>query len=81
MKDRILSKWTFTRVLYVIMGIVVIIQSVMSKQWLGIGFGAYFTAMGVFAFGCAAGNCFGGNCKVTPKPNTNIHNTDFEEVK
>jgi len=62
MKERILTNWTFARALYLIMGIAVIIQSVMSHQWFGVAFGGYFASMGLFAFGCAAGNCFGGSC-------------------
>jgi hypothetical protein len=83
MKERILTNWTFARALYLIMGIAVIIQSVMSHQWFGVAFGGYFASMGLFAFGCAAGNCFGGNCATeTPqKTNTPIQDVDFEEVK
>ncbi len=62
MKERILSNWTFTRAFYLIMGFFVIIQSYMGQQWFGIAFGGYFAAMGLFAFGCASGNCIGGNC-------------------
>ena len=62
MKERILTNWTFTRAFYLIVGIFVVIQSFMGQQWLGIAFGGYFAAMGLFAFGCASGNCFGGNC-------------------
>jgi len=25
-------------------------------------FGGYFASMGIFAFGCAAGNCYAGRC-------------------
>jgi hypothetical protein len=83
MKERILTNWTFARALYLIMGIAVIIQSVMSQQWFGVAFGGYFAAMGLFAFGCAAGNCFGGNCSTEPKQKstTTIQDVDFEEVK
>ena len=81
MKERILTNWTFTRVLYLIMGCAVIIQSVMSQQWFGVAFGGYFAAMGLFAFGCASGNCFGGNCEVEPKQKTTIQDVDFQEVK
>lgn len=83
MKERILTNWTFTRGIYLVMGIIVIIQSVMSHEWLGVAFGGYFAAMGLFAFGCAAGNCFGGNCEVETKQKTNtiIQVVDFEEVK
>jgi hypothetical protein len=83
MKERILTNWTFTRALYLIIGIAVIVQSVMSQQWFGVALGGYFASMGLFAFGCAAGNCFGGNCATEPqqKSKTSIQDVQFEEVK
>jgi hypothetical protein len=83
MKDRILTNWTFARALYLVMGIALVVQSVMSQQWFGVAFGGYFASMGLFAFGCAAGNCYGGNCSTEPeqKSNTAIQDVEFEEVK
>lgn len=83
MKERILTQWTLPRALFLIMGIMVIVQSAMSHQWFGILFVAYFAAMGLFAFGCASGGCFGGNCATEPqgKSNNSIEDVDFEEVK
>jgi len=80
MKERILTNWTFTRAFYLIMGILVIIQSFMVQQWFGIAFGGYFAAMGLFAFGCASGNCIGGNCSTEPKQNTVVDVT-IDEAK
>jgi hypothetical protein len=37
--------------------------------------------MGFFAFGCAAGNCYGGSCATEEKTTTSIQDVDFEEVK
>ncbi len=71
MKERILTNWTFTRAFYLIMGLFVIIQSIMSQQWFGIAFGGYFAAMGLFAFGCASGNCVGGDCSADSNQNSN----------
>lgn len=83
MKQRILTNWTFARALFLVVGITVIVQSVLSQQWFGAIFGGYFAAMGLFAFGCASGNCFGGNCAAEPleKSNATIEDVDFEEVK
>jgi hypothetical protein len=83
MKERILNNWTFMRALYLLMGIAVIVQSVMSQQWFGVAFGGYFASMGLFAFGCAAGNCYSGNCVTKPlqKFNTTMEDVEFEEVK
>ena len=66
MKDRILKNWTLVRGFYVLVGIMVAINSYMDEQWLGIMFGAYFAAMGLFSFGCASGSCASGNCDVKP---------------
>jgi len=83
MKERILTHWTFTRMLYLIIGIAVIVQSVIIHQWIGIAFGGYFASMGLFAYGCAAGNCFGGNIKTTsnPKEIELTSEVEFEELK
>lgn len=83
MKKRILTNWTFTRGLYLLMGVVIIIQSVISQQLLGFAMGSYFAAMGLFAFGCASGSCFSGNCSVEPKqkPNAGVQDIEFEEIK
>jgi hypothetical protein len=83
MKQRILTNWTFTRALFLVVGITVIVQSVLSQQWFGAIFGGYFASMGLFAFGCASGNCFSGNCATEPLQNSNaaIQDVEFEEVK
>lgn len=83
MKERILNNWTVMRVLYVIIGLYIIAEAINTGQWFGIVFGTYFAAMGVFAFGCAAGNCYGGNCATQPitKPKQSLEEVDFEEIK
>lgn len=52
-----LKNWNVRRTIYVLVGIFIIVQSVMISQWFGLIFGGYFTAMGLFGFGCASGNC------------------------
>jgi hypothetical protein len=78
MKERILNNWTFMRAIYLLMGITVIVQSVINQQWFGVAFGGYFASMGLFAFGCAAGNCA---TEPIQKSNTTIEDVEFEEVK
>ncbi|MBP6794692.1 MAG: hypothetical protein KA143_06550 [Saprospiraceae bacterium] len=63
MRDRILNNWTFSRALYLLMGSFIILQSILSKQWIGGVIGIYFSAMGIFAFGCASGSCQGNSCE------------------
>lgn len=83
MKHRIFNNWTFTRALYLLMGIAVTLQSLMSQQWFGVAFGAYFASMGLLAFGCAAGKCYNENIssKSAHKINTALQNVEFEEIK
>ena len=83
MKERILTNWTLTRAFYLIVGLFVIIQSFMSQQWFGIAFGGYFAAMGLFAFGCASGNCIGGNCstETNQNPNQQVAQSEENETK
>lgn len=49
--------WNLRRIIYLIGGIWAIVQSVMDKAWILIPLGLYFTAMAIFKFGCASGNC------------------------
>ena len=57
MLNRLTSGWNFRRILYVAMGAIIMTQAIGDKQWFGVFFGAYFASMGLFAFGCAGGNC------------------------
>ena len=68
MKNRLLRNWSWARAAYLLIGILVGIQAVSAGQWWGIGLGLYVTAMGLFGFGCAAGNCAGPTCAVKPDP-------------
>lgn len=56
-KDRLTTGWTGRRVLYILLGVTFIGQAIAMHQYEMIIFGAYFASMGVFAFGCAGGNC------------------------
>lgn len=67
-KDRLLKGWTIMRVVYLIIGLLIIIQGIYGDQWLGILLGAYMSSMGLFAFGCAGGNCSNGGCNIQEKP-------------
>lgn len=79
MKERILTGWTFMRALYLVMGVTLIIQAIVAKQYMLVALGGYFTAMSVFGIGCA-----GGRCAVPPpskKQTTYNEDVTFEEVK
>ena len=76
MKERILTGWTFMRALYLVMGVTLIIQAIVAKQYMLVALGGYFAAMSVFGIGCAGGRC------AVPKPSkTHTEEVTFEEIK
>jgi len=83
MIDRILTGWTFMRAFYLLIGAFIVIQSILEHQWVGLLFGGYFAAMGLFAFGCASGNCYGGKPMNDQqlKDNSSIQDIDYDEIK
>jgi hypothetical protein len=79
MKHAVLSNWNFMRVLRLGLGIFIIVQSVIARDWtMGI-IGAMFTAMPVFNIGC----CGAGGCAVDPsakRTNQSTKDVSYEEV-
>jgi hypothetical protein len=67
MIERIFTKWTIRRILYIALGGYLIFQSVSDKQWFGVLLGLFFGSMGLFSFGCATGNCSNNNCEIEPE--------------
>jgi hypothetical protein len=64
------------------MGMMVIIQSVLEKQFVAVVFGGYFAAMGLFGFGCASGSCYTPNYQkqTIPEKANDTKNLEFEEI-
>jgi hypothetical protein len=89
MKQRIISGWNWVRIVYLVMGVLVIVQSIAVKEWTGALLGAWFASMGLFGLGCAAGSCYipdSNNHKTDSKNNlitteTDPVNTGYEEIK
>jgi len=83
MTERIFTGWTFQRVLYFLFGVIVMVQGIVDGQWIGVLFGGYFASMGLFAFGCAAGNCYTGSNTINneQKSTSAIQDVEYEEIK
>ncbi len=86
MKARILTGWTFQRLVFLVVGVYLLISAAMDQMWMGVFLGAYFAAMGLFAFGCAAGACGapifgGGNKQQAADVNPEKLEIEFEEIK
>jgi hypothetical protein len=77
MKQGILSNWNFMRFVRLGLGITIIVQSVIAKDWtMGI-LGILFTSMPVFNIGC----CGVGGCATPVKKDTeNTKDITYEEV-
>lgn len=78
--NRLKYNWTFTRILFVAMGITILIQAFMMMQWPGIFLGVYFLSMGVLGLGCAGGNC-SVPINTTKSTTKNIEDVQYTEVK
>ena len=77
MKDRILSNWTLSRILRVIIGIAIIGMAISGADIASGVIGTIFTGMGVFNIGC----CGSGSC-YTPVKTSKEDSKDisYEEV-
>ena len=78
MKQTIFRNWNFMRFIRLVLGIFIIMQGVMAKDW-GIGvLGIVFTAMPLFNIGC----CGASGCSVPVKKRTeNIKDVSYEEIR
>jgi hypothetical protein len=83
MKERLLSNWTFIRVMYLLVGVSLVIQGLAGQQWLISLWGAYFASMGLFGFGCASGGCYTYNRPMEPGTDSRgrVSDPEFEEIK
>ena len=77
MKQAILSNWNFMRFVRLVLGIAIIVQSVLVKDWtMGI-LGLVFTSMPIFNIGC----CGVGGCATPVKKNVETtKDITYEEV-
>ena len=77
MKQAIFSNWNFMRFLRLALGIFIIVQSVIAKDWAIGLLGLLFTAMPVFNIGCCGVN----GCATPVKKSTdNTKDVTYEEV-
>lgn len=80
LKQRLLSKWTFSRTLYLVVGGLLLLHSAMDQEWLGVALGGYFASMGLLAFGCAGGQCVRLPHEGLENQSPDTEDIDFEEV-
>lgn len=73
-----LKTWDLMRVLRLALGIFIIVQSVITKDWLFVGAGVLFSLMPIMNIGC----CGASGCN-TPvrKSNRKIEEVNYEEIR
>jgi hypothetical protein len=77
MKHTIFSNWNFMRLIRLALGIVIIVQSIVIKDWAVGLLGIFFTSLPIFNIGC----CSTGGCYTTPKKITESNkDVVYEEV-
>ena len=77
MKNALLHNWHIFRLLRLTLGIAIIIQGAMGKDWLFILAGILFTLLALFNTGCCAtGGCYPAAKKTTSTPK----DISYEEV-
>jgi hypothetical protein len=68
MKNKILANWNFIRIIRLIVGIIIIIEAVTSKNYILAIPGVFFAGMAVLNSSCCNnGNCNTGNCDIPIK--------------
>lgn len=80
MQNSLLKNWNIARLLRLVQGIIILVESIKSGMWMMIVLGSVFILMPLLNIGC----CANGNCSVpqkkNSKPNENNEIT-YEEVK
>ncbi len=78
----LLKNWNLSRILFLFLGISILYQTTQSNEWFGYIIGIYFLLMGVFALGCASGNCGIPHTSITSDTHSeNKEEIHFEEVQ
>lgn len=77
MKNILLNNWNLFRILRLILGIIIIFQSIYSKDWQMFIVGFLFAGLALFNIGCCGAN---GCYTSTNLPKNNNKEINYEEV-
>ena len=77
--NTLLQNWTFMRGLRLLLGVIVLIQSIVTKDIVMDGMSAFLIATSVFNFGCCGSGGCGVNSDKSKNKNT-LEDIEFEEV-
>lgn len=78
MKDRILSNWSFIRLLRLALGVAIVIHGLYTKEWLFVAVGGFFAYLPLMNIGCGGAS----NCSAPiSKTDNNSEDITYEEVR
>lgn len=76
-----LRNWNFMRILRLAIGIFIIVQGIIMKEWMFTGLGILFTLMPVFNVGCGASGSCNRPFTRTYRSYDSGENVSYEDVK
>jgi hypothetical protein len=80
MKERILSRWGFVRILWLVMGLGISIQAVTERNFLMLLPALYFVFASIANVGCFAGNCATGYAPRATQNKETTTDVEYEEI-
>ena len=55
--SKVFQNWNFRRLLFLALGLFILVEAAIDRQWTLMLPGAWFALMAIFSLGCASGNC------------------------
>lgn len=71
-----IKSWNWMRVIRLVLGIIIIVQGIMMKEWLYMILGGFFTLFAIMNVGCC-----GTSCNINRKENPSGKPISYEEIK
>ena len=71
-----LKSWGWMRIIRLVLGVIIVIQGIMMKEWLYMILGGFFTLFAIMNVGCC-----GTSCTINRKPGRSDETVTYEEIK
>ena len=83
MLNKVLHNWNFFRIVRLVLGIMIMVQSIQFREYWFVLIGLVFTGMAIFDMGCAGGSCAAPPMRQQKQTNASSaekNNITYEEV-
>lgn len=71
-----LKSWGWMRIIRLVLGVIIVIQGIMMKEWLYMILGGFFTLFAIMNVGCC-----GTSCTINRKTGRSDEPVTYEEIK